>query len=457
MTTFNTLTGEAPLVIGHRGSSGMRPEHTLASYELAIKQGADFVEPDLVATRDGFLIARHENLLATVELDDQGRIIFDDSGKPVITQETSNVAQYDGNGDGAPDFADRLTVKTVDGVAIGGWFAEDFTLAEIKALLARERIPDVRPDNTVYNDQFDIPLLSEVIRLVQQVEQETGRQIGIYPETKHPTYFASEGRFQNEDANGNGTLDDGEDLNANGQLDIVNGGEQIGINLGRELIKTLVLSGFTDPERIFIQSFEVANLIELQNAIMPAAGVDIPLVQLYDEFEVQPYDIVFNFNSTNEELGGDPSVYDVFPATVLKVDGETTYGDLIQPDVLHTVADLYAEGIGPWKNTFILREPLATPVDGNGDGEFEVGTRLTGEIVPVIQWAHEAGLQVHPYTFRNEERFLTIEEDGTLQSPEEEYRQVIELGVDGFFSDFPGTAAIVVGSLTPLVEDPLIA
>jgi glycerophosphoryl diester phosphodiesterase len=187
---------------------------------------------------------------------------------------------------------------------------------------------------------------------------------------------------------------------------------------------------------------------------MPAAGVEIPLVQLYDEFEVQPYDIVFNFDPANASLGADPSIYGDVP---IAVGAKTTYGELIQPEVLKVLAELYAEGIGPWKNTFILRKPLATPVDGNGNGIAEVTNRLTGEIIPVIDWAHEAGLQVHPYTFRNEERFLVIEEDGTLQSPEEEYRQVIEFGADGFFTDFPGTAAIVVGSLTPLVEDALIA
>lgn len=449
MTTFDTLTGEAPLVIGHRGSSGMRPEHTLESYALAIKQGADFVEPDLVATRDGFLIARHENLLATVKLDAAGKIVFDAAGRPVVTQETSNVATYDGDGDGAPDFADRLTIKTIDGVTVGGWFTEDFTLAEIKELSARERIPDIRPDNTVYNDQFEIPTLAEVIHLVQDVEAQTGRTIGIYPETKHPSYFAFDGHFQNEDANGNGALDAGEDINANGKLDVVNGGAPIGINLGQELIKTLVLTDFTDPDRIFIQSFEFGNLIELQDEIMPAAGVDIPLVQLYDEFGVQPYDVVFNLDPANAQRGADLAIYDDFP---IEVDAETTYGDLIQPEVLQHLGDTYAEGIGPWKNTFILREPI-TPVDGNGDGIAQVANKLTGEIVPVIDWAHDAGLQVHPYTFRNEERYLTVEEDGTLQTPEEEYRQVIELGVDGFFTDFPGTAAYVVGSLAPLVDD----
>lgn len=162
----------------------------------------------------------------------------------------------------------------------------------------------------MYNDQFEIPTFAEVIHLVQEVEEQTGRKIGIYPETKHPTYFAFEGHFQNEDANGNGALDAGEDINANGTLDVVNGGAPIGINLGLELIKTLVLTDFTDPDRVFIQSFEFRNLIELQDETMPAAGVDIPLIQLYDEFGVQPYDVVFNFDPANAQRGADPAIYD---------------------------------------------------------------------------------------------------------------------------------------------------
>jgi hypothetical protein len=160
MTALNTLDGDPPLVIGHRGASGYRPEHTLASYKLAIELGADFVEPDVVVTKDGHLIARHEPELGG----------------------TTDVKDH-------PEFADRYTTKIVDGAPVSGWFAEDFTLAEIKTLYARERIPEIRPGNTAYNDQYRIPTLEEVIDLVKQVEVDTGRQIGIIPETKHPTYF----------------------------------------------------------------------------------------------------------------------------------------------------------------------------------------------------------------------------------------------------------------------------
>ncbi len=429
VATFNTLNGQEPIVIGHRGASGSRPEHTLEAYALAIENGADFIEPDLVATKDGVLIARHENVLATVQLDSEGNIVLDDDGNPIVTQETSNIAEYDGDGDGEPDFAGLLTVKEVDGALIGGWFTEDLTLAEIKELNARERIPDVRPDNTDFNDQFEIPTLAEVIQLVKDVEAETGREIGIYPETKHPTYFQFEGQ----------------------QID----GTPIDTSLGQLLIDTLVAENFTDSGRIFIQSFEFANLIELQNVIMPAAGVDIPLVQLYGDvtdsfinangggFSV-PYDIPFNFDPANAALGADPSIYDDFPITV---DANTTYADLISPEVLNFLGATYAEGAGPWKNNFLLREPIDTPVDGDGDGVAEITSQLTGEVLPFIEDAHNAGLQVHPYTLRNEERFLTLNPDGTPQTPEQEFRQLIELGADGFFTDFPGTGAAVLAEL----------
>src|SRR5688572_10331556 len=127
------------IVIGHRGASGYRPEHTLESYRLAIRQGADFIEPDLVATRDGVLVARHENEI---------------SG-------TTNIAAH-------PEFANRRTTKVVDGVSMTGWFTEDFTLAELKTLRARERIPAIRPANTRFDGMYTIPTLAEVIALVKR-------------------------------------------------------------------------------------------------------------------------------------------------------------------------------------------------------------------------------------------------------------------------------------------------
>src|SRR4051794_28585774 len=154
----------APVVIGHRGAPGYRPEHTLASYRLAIEQGADFIEPDLVPTRDGVLVARHENEISA----------------------TTDVAAR-------PEFTRRRTTKIIDGTAQTGWFTEDFTLAERRTLRAVERLPEVRVQNTVFDGRWAIPTFQEILDLVSVQERRLGRPIGVYPETKHPSYFASIG------------------------------------------------------------------------------------------------------------------------------------------------------------------------------------------------------------------------------------------------------------------------
>lgn len=199
------------LVIGHRGASALRPEHTIASYTKAIDDGADVIEPDLVSTKDGVLVARHENEI---------------SG-------TTDVASR-------PEFASRKTTKIIDNVAITGWFTEDFTLTELKTLRAIERIPVNRPENTQYNGQFQIPTLQEVIDLAQSKSRETGRTIGIYPETKHPSYFRS-----------------------------------INLPLEKRLVDTLHANGYRGKHApVFIQSFEVANLKEIRRM------TDLPIIQL---------------------------------------------------------------------------------------------------------------------------------------------------------------------------------
>ena len=136
-------------MIGHRGASGYRPEHTLESYDLAIQQGVDFIEPDLVATRDGVLIARHENLLAEVELDAARQIVME-AGRPKLLWESTDIAQHG-------RFVDYLSVKKIEGRYHGGWFSEDLLWSEIEQLRARERIPQIRPDNALYNDRYKIP------------------------------------------------------------------------------------------------------------------------------------------------------------------------------------------------------------------------------------------------------------------------------------------------------------
>ncbi|MEL7242277.1 MAG: esterase-like activity of phytase family protein [Cyanobacteria bacterium J06573_2] len=392
---FNTLDGKPPLVIAHRGASGELPEHTLEAYRLAITQGANFIEPDLVITKDGVLIARHEPIL----------------------DDTTNVAEVFGE--------ERKSTKNLDGEEVTAYFAEDFTLEEIKQLRAVQP-RDFRDQS--FNGEFEIPTFQEVIELVQQVEAEIGEKVGIYPETKHPTFFDNQG-----------------------------------LSLEEPLISTLQSTGFTDPSRIFIQSFEVANLLDLQNNLLPDAGLDLPLVQLFGDVEDEfinekgggfsvPYDIVANFSNPDFKKTDAKAIYGDFVSVVpdfgqdVTGDGipDTTYQDLATKEVFDYIGETYAEGVGPWKNSFVLRESIDNPVDADGNGNAEITTQLTGEVRPYVEWSHEAGMQIHPYTLRNEERYLTLNPDGTVQTPEGEFEQFIELGVDGFFTDFPETGRIAV-------------
>jgi glycerophosphoryl diester phosphodiesterase len=260
----------SPAVTGHRGASALRPEHTLASYRKAIEDGADIVEPDLVATKDGILVARHENEIGG----------------------TTNVSN-------APQFASRKTTKTIDGIPVTGWFTEDFTLAELKTLRAKERIPLNRPANTAYDGQFDVPTLQEVIDLVKQESTARNKVIGIYPETKHPSYFKS-----------------------------------IGLPLEKRLVDQLVASGYRGKmAAVYIQSFEVSNLKELRGM------TDMRLVQLIDNPKNPP--------APNGAPRNAP--YD-FVAS-----GSTrTYADLVTPAGLKEVA-AYADVVSPYKEVIIPR------------------------------------------------------------------------------------------------------
>jgi glycerophosphoryl diester phosphodiesterase len=187
-----------PLIIAHRGASGTVPEHTLAAFAKAIDEGADYIEPDLVLTKDGVLVVRHENEI---------------SG-------TTNVAAH-------PEFAARKTTKLIDGETISGWFTEDFTLAELKTLRARERLPHLRPDSAKLDGIFEIATFQEVIDLVRTKAK---RRVGLYPETKHPSYF-----------------------------------DTLGLSFDSPLLSILKANNYlraSDP--IFIQSFEVGNLKRLR-------------------------------------------------------------------------------------------------------------------------------------------------------------------------------------------------
>jgi glycerophosphoryl diester phosphodiesterase len=216
-----------PIIIGHRGASGHRPEHTLASYALAADLGADFLEPDLVSTRDGVLIARHENEIS----------------------ETTDVAER-------PEFRGRYGTKTIDGRAVSGWFSEDFTLAEIKTLRARERLAG--RDHS-FDGRFEVPTFDEVLSLAGRKSQEAGRTIGVYPETKHPTYFRS-----------------------------------LGLALEERLVAALHGCGLVGRRApVFLQSFETGNLQLLRRL------TDLPLIQLLDDGG-QPWDLA---------VAGDPRTY----------------------------------------------------------------------------------------------------------------------------------------------------
>ena len=259
-----------PALIAHRGASALLPEHTLEAYREAIRAGADFIEPDLVITRDGVLVARHENAIAILAADGS------------LKEATTNVADR-------PEFAARKTTKTIDGQAITGWFVEDFTLAELKTLRARERIPAIRPANVQFNDRFEVPTLQEIIDLAKAESARTGRTtrtIGIYPETKHPSYFQS-----------------------------------IGLPLEPVLLKLLADNGWNHAQApVFVQSFEVENLRWIR------ARSSLRLVQLLAPTG-RPYDSVVR--------GTGPG-----------------YADMATPAGLAEIAR-YADGIGPSKSMVI--------------------------------------------------------------------------------------------------------
>ncbi|MFS0773639.1 glycerophosphodiester phosphodiesterase [Sphingomonas sp. 1P08PE] len=288
-----------PIVIAHRGASGERPEHTIAAYERAIDQGADVIEPDLVPTKDGVLVARHENEIGG----------------------TTDVAAH-------PEFAARRATKTIDGQTVTGWFTEDFTLAELKTLHARERLPDLRPASAAFDGRYQIPTFAEVIALAKR------RHVGIYPETKHPTYFAA-----------------------------------IGLGTDVPLIRQLHVAGWTTPDApVFIQSFEVANLKHLKTL------TKLRLIQLVDA-------------TGGPADGAAPSYAAITSADGLKQ--VATYAWGIGPAkamvTARLVADAHAAGlrVHPW--TFRAENQFLPPAFRRGDdpavhgdvaGEIDAALRL---------------------------------------------------------------------------------
>ncbi len=357
-TPLKTLDGHPPLVAAHRGASGYLPEETLEAYAKAIELGADYIELDLVSTKDGVLIARHDPNLAI----------------------STDVAQH-------PEFAARKRTTQVDGETQTGWFSNDFTLAEIKTLGAISTDAQ-RPQE--FNGKFKIPTLQEVIDLAKRKSTETGRTIGLYPETKNPSHF-----------------------------------RQLGLPLEDKLLAALSAAGWNSRSApVLLQSFEPASL-----KYMRSKGSTLRMVQLVDGdgVDLKTGAVTFGLPS------GQP--YDW-----------TLAGDKRNFDAMLTPAGLaeiktYADGIGPWKR-YIVSVKGQVGADGkvidvNGDGKVNDADAATMEPTTLIADAHKAGLFVHAYTFRNEGRRLAGSYKG---DPKQEYLQFYALGLDGLFTDFTDTA-----------------
>ena len=355
---FKTLANVQPLVIAHRGASGALPEETLEAYARAIDQGADVVETDLISTRDGVLIARHDPNLDF----------------------STDVAKR-------PEFASRKKTTTVDGETQTGWFASDFTLAEIKTLGAL--ITDSERDQS-NNGKFKVITFQELIDLVKIRSTQLGRTIAVYPETKNPSYHRA-----------------------------------LGLPLEDKLIAAITAAGWnskTSP--VYVQSFEPGSLKE-----MKTKGLQAKLIQLIDadDYDLKagkltyaaPYDRPYDWT-----LSGDARLFSAMVTPAGLADIKT-----------------YADGIGPWK-------PYIVPIKGaldaagnlrdvNGDGKVNYNDASSQPATTLIDDAHKAGLFVHAYTFRNEQRRLAFDYN---KDPKAEYLQFYRLGLDGVFSDFPDTA-----------------
>ena len=354
-----TLVGQKPLVIAHRGASGYLPEHTLEAYQRAIELGADAIEPDLISTRDGVLIASHYPNLAI----------------------NTDVASR-------PEFAGRKRENwPIDGEMQSGWFAHDFTLAEIKTLGVIATDPE-RPQQ--YNGKFRIVTLQEVIDLAKAESKRLGRSIASYPETKNPTYHRG-----------------------------------LALPLEDKLISAIRSAGWNSKAApVFVQSFEPGSLKEMR-----AKGLQVRMVQLIDadgyDFKTGGLTYAPPFHRPYDwEKSGD----------------ERLFRDMVTPAGLAEIKT-YADGIGPWK-------PYIFPVKGqlddagnlkdlNGDGKIDLRDAVTGNPTSLIDDAHKVGLFVHAFTFRNESRYLAHSYSG---DPRAEYLQFYRLGVDGVFSEFPDTA-----------------
>ena len=355
---LKTLDGKPPMVAAHRGASGYLPEETIEAYTKAIELGADFIELDLISTQDGVLIARHDPNLAI----------------------STDVAKH-------PEFAARKRTTKIDGEEQTGWFSSDFTLAEIKTLGAISTDAQ-RPQE--FNGKFKVATFDEVIALAKSKSQETGRTIGIYPETKNPSYF-----------------------------------RLLGLPLEDKMLASLDRAGWnTRSAPVLLQSFEPGSL-----KYMRSKGSTLRMVQLIDGDSVDLKTGTVTFDVPSDRpydwtLAGDKRNFDV----------------MVTPAGLAEIKT-YADGIGPWKR-FIVSVKGTVGADGkvvdrNGDGKINDADATTMAPTTLIADAHRAGLFVHAFTFRNENRRLAASYGG---DPKQEYLQYYALGLDGLFTDFTDTA-----------------
>ena len=346
-----------PLVIAHRGASGYLPEHTLEGYSRAIELGADFVEPDLVSTKDHVLIARHEpNLI-----------------------DTTDVAAH-------PEFAARKKTIKVDGADQTGFFSTDFTLTEIRTLRAKQAFAE---RDQSFNSKFQIPTFEEILQLVQERSRALGRRIGVYPETKHPTWHTEQG-----------------------------------LPLEQKLLTALDSVGWNHAAApVFIQSFETANLRALRSM------TQVRLMQLVDADDVDPKTGAITYAAPLDR-----------PYDWTKAGRSGTFGDLLTPAGLDEVRT-YADGIAPWKRYFVTVKAMldgsGKPVDVSGDGLVNDADFTAVADDTILRNAQARGLLVHTWTFRSEPRRLARSYAG---APAKEYEQFFTMGIDGLFSDFSDTA-----------------
>jgi len=356
-----TLDGAQPLVVAHRGASGYLPEETLEAYQMAIDMGADVIEPDVISTQDGVLIARHDPQLSI----------------------TTDIASH-------PEFAGRKVTRSLDGdTAVSDWWASDFTLAEIKTLGAIQPLAE-RPQQ--YNGLYKVVTLQEVIDLAKAQSIAKGRAIGVYPETKNPTFH-----------------------------------RDLGVPLEDKLIAMIVAAGWNSKSApIFVQSFEPSSLKEMRSK-----GLNTRMVQLVDGDD-------YDFKNGGVD-NPDTSVF-ARPYDWAKAGDTRKYPAMLTPAGLADVKT-YADGIGPWKPYIVpvkgSYNSAGVMIDVNGDGKVNLQDATTTAPTTLIADAHKAGLFVHEYTFRNEPRRLAFDYAG---SPQAEYLQHFRLGVDGLFSDFTDTA-----------------